>query len=137
MKSSVRRPGVFGLVICTYEPALIRVVGMEHPRTTYLEGAWQRLEVGGVVAGRRTVGEPVVGEPVVGEPAVGELAAGRPAAGRQFVLLGSEDSQVGIGIHGGCKRLWIVGQQPALRGAIVGLVPCYGFDCPCARMASD
>ncbi len=110
---------------------------MEHPITTYLEGACQRLAVGGPVAGRPTVGEPVVGEPVVGEPAVGELAAGRPAAGRQFVLLGSEDSQVGIGIHGGCKRLWIVGQQPALRGAIVGLVPCYGFDCPCGRMASD
>jgi len=102
-----------------------------------LEGACQRLAVGRPVAGRPTVGEPVVGEPVVGEPAVGEPAAGEPAAGRQFVLLDSEESQVGIGIHGGCKRLWIVGQQPALRGAIVGPVPCYGFDCPCGRVASD
>src|SRR5258707_8032609 len=85
MNSSVRRPGVFGLVICTYEPALIRVVGMEHPRTTYLEGACQRLAVGGPVAGRPTVGEPVVGEPVVGEPAVGGLAAGGPAAGGQIL----------------------------------------------------
>ena len=79
----------------------------------------------------------MAGRPAVGEPVVGEPAAGKPAAGRQFVLLDSEDSQVGFGIHTGCKCLWILGEQPAVRGAIVGLVPCYGFDCPCGRMASD